>query len=402
MNPLTFTTEDFRTPERLERLFRRLNQTLAEPPPPPVLPDLKALAAVLAPLIRAQLQAPGIAPLNLQSLLPESGLGIVLEDTHSNRLALYPASSTEVGALFWETDRTVAYIVTETAGARSWDYFSGTMQNTLANRPTDLGADDAGFRFVVSTADQNAEYIWTGTEFVTVDYLQEITDAATNSITQSRILRHLSTGTPAAGFGARETIQLMDGAGQTEDALAFDTDWSNAASGAETSRLAVLLRSAGAALAVYFAVLTTGLRFRVGGFLATITHANGATRTYTFSDATGSVPSLPTAATTETGTGAIVRTSSPTLVTPTIASFANANHNHQNAAGGGALDAAAIASGTIGVANGGTGASTAAGARSNLSAAEIQVVGGNGPGTYTTITSITVTAEGTISAISGS
>lgn len=36
-----------------------------------------------------------------------------------------------------------------------------------------------------------------------------------------------------------------------------------------------------------------------------------------------------------------------TLTTPTIASFTNATHNHQNAAGGGTLDAAAIASGTL-------------------------------------------------------
>lgn len=36
-----------------------------------------------------------------------------------------------------------------------------------------------------------------------------------------------------------------------------------------------------------------------------------------------------------------------TLTTPTIASFANANHTHQDAAGGGTLDAAAIATGTL-------------------------------------------------------
>ncbi len=44
-----------------------------------------------------------------------------------------------------------------------------------------------------------------------------------------------------------------------------------------------------------------------------------------------------------------------TLTTPTIGSFANATHNHQNAAGGGSLDAAAIGSGTIGTARLGSG-----------------------------------------------
>lgn len=58
---------------------------------------------------------------------------------------------------------------------------------------------------------------------------------------------------------------------------------------------------------------------------------------------------------TVTGTGAVVKDQSPTIVTPTIASMANANHNHQDAAGGGALSTAALTSGTLAVARGGTG-----------------------------------------------
>lgn len=46
----------------------------------------------------------------------------------------------------------------------------------------------------------------------------------------------------------------------------------------------------------------------------------------------------------ETGSGAAVFGTSPTIVTPTIASFTNAQHNHQNAAGGGQLTSAAISS----------------------------------------------------------
>lgn len=43
------------------------------------------------------------------------------------------------------------------------------------------------------------------------------------------------------------------------------------------------------------------------------------------------------------GTGNIVLTTSPTIVTPIIASFLTAGHNHQNAAGGGTLAEAALA-----------------------------------------------------------
>lgn len=62
-----------------------------------------------------------------------------------------------------------------------------------------------------------------------------------------------------------------------------------------------------------------------------------------------------------TGTGNFVRAGSPAITTPTIASFTNATHSHQNAAGGGTLDAAAIGSGTLGASRGGTGATSATG-----------------------------------------
>lgn len=46
---------------------------------------------------------------------------------------------------------------------------------------------------------------------------------------------------------------------------------------------------------------------------------------------------LAAAVTDETGSGSLVFGTSPTLVTPTIASFTNAQHNHSNAAGGGQI-----------------------------------------------------------------
>lgn len=50
----------------------------------------------------------------------------------------------------------------------------------------------------------------------------------------------------------------------------------------------------------------------------------------------------------KTGTGStVVMSGSPTITTPTIGDLTNATHGHQNAAGGGALDAAAIGSGAL-------------------------------------------------------
>ena len=65
-----------------------------------------------------------------------------------------------------------------------------------------------------------------------------------------------------------------------------------------------------------------------------------------------------TGVTTSTGTTNVVLSGSPTIVTPTIASFTNATHDHSNAAGGGTLNASAIAAGTLAVARGGTGLAT--------------------------------------------
>ena len=48
-----------------------------------------------------------------------------------------------------------------------------------------------------------------------------------------------------------------------------------------------------------------------------------------------------------TGTGGLVRATSPTLLTPTIADFTNAQHDHLDADDGGTLSAAAIASGLL-------------------------------------------------------
>lgn len=50
----------------------------------------------------------------------------------------------------------------------------------------------------------------------------------------------------------------------------------------------------------------------------------------------------------KTGTGTtVVMQGSPTLTTPAITDFSSATHSHQNAAGGGTLDVAAVASGTL-------------------------------------------------------
>lgn len=81
----------------------------------------------------------------------------------------------------------------------------------------------------------------------------------------------------------------------------------------------------------------SALREYIGGFAAIFTHANSADRTYTLPDRTDTIVLL----------GATQTLAAKTLTTPTIGDFTNATHTHQDNAGGGTLDAAAIASGTL-------------------------------------------------------
>ncbi len=75
--------------------------------------------------------------------------------------------------------------------------------------------------------------------------------------------------------------------------------------------------------------------------------AVGKTATQTLTNKTLTSPSITnkTSTGTDNGTETLVNKTltSPTLTTPTIASFANANHNHQDSAGGGTLSESALA-----------------------------------------------------------
>jgi len=80
-------------------------------------------------------------------------------DTHANRLAASTSGLWQ--GIFWvETDR--SNVIYELQGT-TWKYVSGAMAGTLSpdQRPTDLGANDAGFLFM--TTDTNELYRWSGT-----------------------------------------------------------------------------------------------------------------------------------------------------------------------------------------------------------------------------------------------
>lgn len=170
--PIQFSTDDLKTPDSLERVLRQFQVALSQiaaPSPAAAAPSLTALAAQLAPLLNKQLSAGGIAPLNLQSLLPSiaDGAGISIEDTHASRLTLYPASNYPAGTLYYETDRTTLYAVISSSGALVWQYVAGMFAAPIASKPADLGTNDTGFLYWVTV--QNHIFRWAATTWSFVD-----------------------------------------------------------------------------------------------------------------------------------------------------------------------------------------------------------------------------------------
>jgi hypothetical protein len=93
----------------------------------------------------------------------------LIEDTHANRLASHAASQSRPGTWFYETDRNVYYQCRIVSGVRTWMYAAGTMRGTFADVPSDLGTEDEGFPYEVTTGTGSVEYYhvarWTGSEW---------------------------------------------------------------------------------------------------------------------------------------------------------------------------------------------------------------------------------------------
>jgi hypothetical protein len=239
--PVSFSTDDLRSPESLERVLRQFEIAIRTIVPPTPQPTVAQTAAQLAPFVHQQILSAMATP-----IVPTSSTAVFTEDTHANRLTLYSAPVTQ-GTVFFETDRTVTYIGILSSGSLVWRYYSGTYYDLLANIPVDLGVNDANFRFVASDTDKQIEYMWTGTEFVTIDFLQEVIDAVTNALTIVVNWRHRSSGTPAASFGASLVTQLDSSTNVIRNAAIIDVAWTTATNASESADWILRLLSAGTA-----------------------------------------------------------------------------------------------------------------------------------------------------------
>ncbi len=362
------------------------------------------IAALAPPLTLAQIQNAiqlgGSNPINitgLQGYLANPQASVTI-GTHAVRLTAAPT----VGTFFWETDRTVLYLGVLSGSAAIWHYAAGTYSADLSVRPADLTSVDIGFIFQDITS--ITQYEWSGTQWNSTGGLyQVIRNGSTVSLTDILILQHLLNNLAGGiGMAVGQLAQLVDDAKTTVDGSRIQTTATVAAAATFTTSWSVQIRNAVAALADYFVVLITGIKFKVGGFFAILTHANSADRTYTLSNEDGNLvyetSSLTDHAIVLGNAGAKVKPG-PLGTTVTVL--------HGNASGDPAYSAVSLTAdvtGLLPLANGGLNSNTAAGGRATINAAAIQVVGGGGAGTYTlfgptTNGSITITAEGTVSSI---
>lgn len=187
-----------------------------------------------------QLIVTGDFPLPPNAIAP--GSSIFIEDTHAVRItSSYAPTAYPIGSGFYETDRTVIYLVVLSGGTNVWQYTAGIMTAASASRPADLTVNDAGFRF--HATDTTLRTRWTGAAWVE-DY--ELTDAATVTVTTMLLLKHLTSGAAGIGFGAGEVSQLQNAGGTAVTALYRTVEWLIATATAESSIYRLSLMNAGA------------------------------------------------------------------------------------------------------------------------------------------------------------
>jgi len=179
-----FNIHDLQNPGGVERVLLQLTSAIESAVHTPLdLPTDAELARALAPFMRAQLQATGNYPLNLQDLLPDTlGVASILQGTHAVRVSDFNPAEYAVGTLFYETDRTVLYYINE---SNLWAYLTGIMRAVLASLPGDLGTSDAFFMFEATDYShvlewQGGAWSW-GPGEIGSDYIQSFR-AAPNTV----------------------------------------------------------------------------------------------------------------------------------------------------------------------------------------------------------------------------
>ncbi len=123
------------------------------------------------------------------------------------------------------------------------------------------------------------------------DKLFSTSSAVQDAIVTMLTLRHTTTGTPAAGLGARLAFQSESADENPSDLIALEGVWTDISAGSEDSTAWLLTRRGGNALARAWGFQETG------NFPLTLTAALSQARTLTLPDATDTLVGLATSVT---------------------------------------------------------------------------------------------------------
>lgn len=297
---------------------------------------------------------------------PQGAVGVVLQGTWS-ALGSTAASGYPVGSLYYVTDRAVVYVVKVVGGANAWVYLTGVQMGAVASAPT-LGTNDVGYQYLAT--DVNVLLVWDGAAWEAVNGYDPASGTFMPVYDQTWVLRAkltkdglvfyntdgvtelckvLATGagvrvwaTTAFGGmviegGQYPSIKLVPSTGATKTGQIFqDGDSLHIATDGVGERVTILLGNG------YMGVNDVSPSYQLD--------VNGDVNTTGVYRVSGTQIAASNLSNTTTGSGKVVLDTSPTIVTPTIASFTNANHGHTDSAGGGTLAASAIGSGTLAMA----------------------------------------------------
>lgn len=252
---LQYTVEDLRHPERLERVLRQIEALVQSEAAQAAAMVAPAAARAATPAIPAGPVAPPFAPPIFAGDGGGGGDDVVI-GTHSDRLIAHPAINYPAGTLFWETDRTVFYVVTSESVGPTWRYAAGRYIDIFAMRPADLGLYDQGFRFL---SWDTAHRLWWNVDVWRLE--NEVTDTFYDQIQPILYLMHRvypAGPAPAAGLGASVEYYLENSARLPKPAGALAVAWASALDGNESADVKFRLMFEGAPYREVMTFLSNG------------------------------------------------------------------------------------------------------------------------------------------------
>lgn len=128
----------------------------------------------------------------------QSGFTSSFVDTHAARSA-YPATSYDIGSLYYETDRNALYQIQSVGGINTWVWIMDEYYDVIANQPADLGTDDEGFIFWSTDADEYV-YRWDGASWNIVQYHSDLITSLAFSMFTGGSLGDVITNDGSDGF----------------------------------------------------------------------------------------------------------------------------------------------------------------------------------------------------------